>query len=76
MKDTLLQAAKINLVGGLIVLAFFVLSGFLLESDARAAYDRARKAHVECLRHRPASACPPNPKPADYGLSNELGVYK
>lgn len=76
MKDTLLQAAKINLVGGLIVLAFFILSGFLLESDAKSAYDRARKSHVECLRHHPQASCPPNPKPADYGLSNELGVYK
>ena len=76
MKEMLLQAAKINLVGGLIVLAFFVLSGFLLESDAKSAYDRARKAHVECLRQYFKSQCPPNPKPADYGLSHELGVYK
>lgn len=76
MKEMLLQAAKINLVGGLIVLAFFVLSGFLLESDVKSAYDRARKSHVECLRHHPQAMCPPNPKPADYGLSNELGVYK
>ena len=71
MKEMLLQAAKINLVGGLIVLTFFLLSGFLLESDARAAYDRARRTHVECLRQHVKSQCPPNPKPVDYGLPNE-----
>jgi hypothetical protein len=76
MREMLLQAAKINLVGGLIVLAFFILSGFLLESDAKDAYNRARKAHVECLRQHVKSQCPPSPKPADYGLSHELGAYK